>query len=279
MRISFFLLLLLMSLTSFAQTSVAQWFNGNAVADGKINEWKLPLRFYDDKTHLNYNVVNNDSFLFVVVRVSEETYQMKVVHAGLKFAIDTPGKKKGGPLIAFPIGISGTIQKKQQNQQSQQPYGVNGMRARMKSGFLEMQLTGFKASNGVDSTTAANGVSAGADWDSSGVLNIEFKIPFTSFYHVLSAKDDAGKTFSLTITENSSPAPDIHGGHNESGDDSYGNNGMGGGGMGGAGGGHHSMNGGMNGDSSGSYSNWRDNADFFGSLSASFKIQMATTPN
>jgi len=276
MRFLFLVILSLINFVSSAQTSVAQWYSGNAVADGKINEWHLPLRFYDDKTHLQYNIVNNDSFFFVVVRLSEPSYQMKVIHAGLKFIIDTTGKKKSATIISFPIGNSGAIQKKEPDQQGQEQYGVNGMRARMKSQLLQMQLTGFKTANGIDSTTAPNGVSSGADWDSSGVLNIEFKIPFTSFYHILSASADANKQFVFTLTENSSPPPAMHAGHSsyDNGSDMGGDaNGEMGGGM------HHGMNTGMNGDSTEDYSNWRNNQDFFDAISTSFKIQPATAPH
>lgn len=276
MRIVFLLILLLINFVSSAQTSVAQWYSGNAIADGKINEWHLPLRFYDDKTHLQYNVVNNDSFLFVVVRLSEPSYQMKVIHAGLKFIVDTTGKKKSATIISFPMGSSGTIQKKQPDQQGQEPFGVNGLRARMKSQLLQMLLAGFKSANGIDSTTASNGVSAGADWDSSGVLNIEFKVPFTSFYHILSAPADANKPFLFTLTENSSPMPPMHAGH--SGDDN--GNDMGGDENGGMGGGmHHGMDHTMNSDSTGGYSDWRNNQEFFDTLSTTFKIQPATSPH
>lgn len=273
-KISFLVLLDVITVSLFAQVSVAKWYDGAAVADGKINEWHLPLRFYDDKTHLQYNIVNNDSFLFVIVRLSEPSYQMKVIHAGLKFAIDTTGKKKSSTVIAFPIGNSGTIQKKQPDQQEHDAYGVNGIRARMKPQLLQMQLSGFKTANGIDSTTASNGVSAGADWDSSGVFNIEFKIPFTSFYHILSAKADATKQFVFTLTENSSPQPPVHAAHNgdQTGEDASGgmNGNM-----------YHGMdmNHTMNSDSIGGYSNWRGNEDFFDELSTSFKIQPATAPH
>lgn len=276
MRISILLLLISMSLGSSAQTSVAQWYAGRAIADGKINEWHLPLRFYDDKTHLQYNIVNNDSFFFVVVRLSDPSYQMKVIHAGLKFIIDTTGKKKSATVISFPMGNSGTIQKKQSDEPGQETYGVNGMRARMKSQLLQMELTGFKTANGIDSTSASNGVSAGADWDSSGVLNIEFKIPFISFYHTLSAPADDNRQFVFTLIENSSPQPSMH--PNHSGDEN--GNEMGGDANGAMGGGmHNGMNNSMNSDSEATYLNWRNNQDFFDALSTTFKIQPATVPH
>ncbi|OFY65369.1 MAG: hypothetical protein A3H98_11050 [Bacteroidetes bacterium RIFCSPLOWO2_02_FULL_36_8] len=61
------------------------------IADGKANEWQVPLRYYDSKAHLQYNITNNDSMVFICVRIPEEQFQMKVAHAGMTVYIDTTG--------------------------------------------------------------------------------------------------------------------------------------------------------------------------------------------
>ncbi len=67
MRNIFSLVLLLVSLISFAQddTPKATWASLPITIDGKPTEWKLPLRFYDEGTKVFFAFANDDRNLYL----------------------------------------------------------------------------------------------------------------------------------------------------------------------------------------------------------------------
>src|ERR1017187_1894449 len=57
--------------------------------DARINDWEIPLRFYDDKTKLNYSVTNDANNIYLCIRTADPQTQTKITQAGMQIWIDT----------------------------------------------------------------------------------------------------------------------------------------------------------------------------------------------
>lgn len=186
----------LISMTAIAQN----------VTDGNATEWKLPLKNYDSQAHIQYSASNNDSMLFVCMRVPDFKFQMKIARAGMSLFIDTTGKKKQNIVINYPVKPKDSepiIMNKIRN------YGDNGTvnaKQMIEPSFKQFNSKGFITGNGTYIQKNLEGIITAADLDSIGILTIEYQIPLKTFYHKLTAIDNYGKiTFSIVI--NSLPMP------------------------------------------------------------------------
>ncbi|MHB8258855.1 MAG: hypothetical protein ACYDEC_01160 [Bacteroidia bacterium] len=217
-------------------------------ADGNPQEWRVPLRFYDSDTRLNYSLTNDDEKIYLCVRIVDELSQAKVVRNGLNVWFDTLAKKTKTCGILFPVPDKNTDEYQQENSSESSKKKQGDNLDAIKKKFLQqanqMQLTGFKS--GVPDFLAAStneyGISVSINWDANNIMIYEAVVPFKTFYkNKLVAKDSLTNIdFSMTIQ--GFPAP-------EKKDDGSGNaaggvpGGGAGGGMGGMG---NNMGGSMN---------------------------------
>ena len=51
-------------------------------ADGVLSEWQVPLRYFDDKSKLQYTITNDSVNLYVCIRATDEESQLKIVRSG-----------------------------------------------------------------------------------------------------------------------------------------------------------------------------------------------------
>jgi hypothetical protein len=170
------------------------------VADGEVNDWKMPLKYYDSEAHIQYNVKNNDSMLFICVRVPDYKFQMKIAKAGMSLFIDTTGKKKQNIVINYPI-----------KPKDPEPVIMNKIRTLGNDGIIKIKQIiepslkqfnskGFIIGNGTYIQKNIEGIITAGNLDSIGILTIEYQIPFKTFYHKLTAVDNHNKiTFSIVI--------------------------------------------------------------------------------
>lgn len=225
----------------------SNWQSTPVVADGVANEWKIPLRFYDPQTKLNYTISNDNDNLYVCIRATDVQSQVKIMRTGIQIWIDTTGRNKKQVGILFPLPGSSAnddYKNKKHNSQGKSSDDEGQPSASMHKAFLaqatEMQLTGFKAPMGGMTPLVNNdGIRLGMNWDTSDILIFEAIIPFKTFCTVNSA---IAKTISLGIFLNAAEGESGAGNHGGGGGHgSEGSEGMGGGGMygGGGGGGMH----------------------------------------
>jgi hypothetical protein len=66
----------------------------NIVVDGSIKEWGDSLRYYNTEKRINYAIANSKDTLYMAMRVSDRSEQMRILKAGATFSINTKGKKK-----------------------------------------------------------------------------------------------------------------------------------------------------------------------------------------
>lgn len=246
-----FLILCVFSSCSHNIYEQLDWQGNKVTADGKIPEWPNPLRFFDDKSKINYTISNDRQNLYLCMKVFDETSQMKILRGGLEFRIDTLGKKLYPVAFIFPIANQVVMMqhKRNENQTKKGPGekpGRSAMNQKMLSLAKDIQLIGFKPPLGgtISLLSTSSGISAAIDIDSFGIMYYEAIIPFHTFYKNELSTTDTNKLFSYEIKINALPEPPVHEGGGSGGKGMQGGRGMQGSGMGG---GHHGGGGGMHG--------------------------------
>ena len=88
-KISFFIIpiVLMISCTHYIYISRSTWQQKPVVADGKPNEWKIPLKYFDEKSKLQYAITNDFQNLYFCIRATEQETQTKILRAGLQIKI------------------------------------------------------------------------------------------------------------------------------------------------------------------------------------------------
>ncbi len=79
-----------------------EYLVNNINIDGKLTEWNDSLKNFRPQAKLSYVVANNDSVLFLAVKISDPTAIRKLLIHGFTFMINKEAKKKQGPAVIFP---------------------------------------------------------------------------------------------------------------------------------------------------------------------------------
>lgn len=288
---AFFLICILISCTNRIKYS-SSWQRTKVTADGKIPEWSNPLRFFDNKTGINYTISNDYQNLYLCCSISDEFLQTKILRSGLEFGIDTLGRKSFKVSIKYPVGnmskAEPVINSKQQTKAgSKERFDRSAFKQKLIAEAREMQLVGFKPGSGKMirlSVPNNTGISAGINIDESGIMYYEEIIPFSTFYKNGLTLSDSNIVFNYQIKVNPLPKSNnnsySNGGNRGS---EMGGRGMRGGGMGnrgmrggGMGGGMHGggMRGrGMSGNNAGS--GYQRDASISGTTKISIKLKLA----
>src|ERR1700757_5108571 len=228
------------------------WQSTPVVADGNASEWRIPLRFYDSDTKLNYTLSNDDEKIYLCVRIVDELSQAKVMRNGLNIWFDTLAKKNKQCGILFPVPDKGAdeYQDGASGDGGGHHRGDGGGRHgggdndAVKKKFLrqanQMQLIGFK--KGIPDYLAPEneyGINVNINWDVNNIMIYEAAIPFKTFFKPVLEGKDSLRNFDFSMTIHGFPAPE------KKDDGSNSGGGGGGGGMGSGMPGGGGMGGGM----------------------------------
>ncbi len=212
------------------------------VADGKPTEWKTPLKYYDEKSKLQFAISNDLKNMYFCIRATEKETQTKILRAGLQLWIDTTGNNEHSIGVLFPLSSS-TIKSTNKEQEPQirvKSPDVSGFKNRFLNGYKEMELSGFKTGiNGIGPINSKWGIVTSINWDSAEIMTYEAIIPFNTFYKDSITVHDSLKLMGVSLVLNGLTMPETK--HEDTGGGgSRGGGGMhGGGGMRGGGGGGH----------------------------------------
>jgi hypothetical protein len=72
-------------------------------ADGKTDDWHLPLRFSNDKYTYQYNVTNDDKNIYICILSTDNATQKRIMKNGMTIFFDRKGKKNKDVSLSFPI--------------------------------------------------------------------------------------------------------------------------------------------------------------------------------
>lgn len=100
--LSLFILFSLSAQAQKMQTYESTWSNKVEV-DGNFSEWGDSLLYYFGDQDLHYSFANDDTYLYVAIRVENKDKQIQAVFNGIKISISPDGKKKEGLHLTFPL--------------------------------------------------------------------------------------------------------------------------------------------------------------------------------
>lgn len=200
-------LTILSSCTHYVYINKSQWQNDKIIVDGKSSEWTIPLKFYDDKSKLQYAIANDNENLYVCIRATEEVTQRKIYAAGMQIILDTAEITKKNtpppPYILFPIGGK----ERGMNINSEDLPGQN---IKFPKPFFElktMELSGFTSplNDGIYPIQNKSGIEVNIGSDNNKIVVYELVVPFKTFYKNALSPSDSSKIISITILLNGLP--------------------------------------------------------------------------
>ncbi|WCT12864.1 hypothetical protein [Mucilaginibacter jinjuensis] len=231
--------------------------------DGDLKDWGDTLRYFNDEKKISYTLANDKDNLYMVVRVSDRTEQIRIIRAGLTLSINTKGKKKEESSITFPVGNPDQPQTEAPDDKKTNPDLLDQqdreemLRAKMTK-LRYIKVTGLPdIESDIMTTSNTYGIKVALNIDDKDNLVYEAAIPL-KFFHA-AAPDKTEWAFNIKIN-GVTHAPKS--GADPNGGAGGGRGGMGGGGMGGGGGrggmggggGRHGGGGGMGGGRGGNSS-------------------------
>jgi hypothetical protein len=73
------------------------------IVDGKIDDWGLPLRFSNPEYNMQYAVTNDDKNIYVCVYSKDQSFQLRMLKAGMSICFDPKGEKDKKMSLVFPV--------------------------------------------------------------------------------------------------------------------------------------------------------------------------------
>jgi YD repeat-containing protein len=173
--------------------------------DGDAKEWGDSLRYYNKEKHLNYSLANTNDTLYMAIRFNDRVDQMRVLHSGLTFSIDTRGKKKETFSITFPMNTTGNGPLNQlhadtdgavtkQDREELMRERITTLRGIKVTGFTDIEDDMITTSNTYGFQTAVN-------YDDAGNLVCEAAIPLKYFHADGAAKNEWAFNFKINGIE------------------------------------------------------------------------------
>ena len=156
---------------------------------GDQSDREIPVDWYSTtkKGGINYCFSNDNSCLFLHMKITESAEQARILKTGLTLWIDTEGKSRKKTGIRFPIGsdYSGPGRRAAGTQQT--PLSMANT----------IQLVGFDiGGRGRVPSDNADGLRGKVHYDNDGNLIYSLVVPFDSFAEL---KDAVGKPLTLGI--------------------------------------------------------------------------------
>lgn len=199
--------LLFLSKFLVAQDDVprAIWAASPVKIDGNAQEWKLPLRFYDDGTKLFFAFANDDKNLYICFQAPDDMFQRKIMGAGMEVSFSIKGKHKVS--VTFPLDQQ-SAPSAPQNDADAQP-GID--RKNRRTAFILqntlMNIEGFVTRNGMISIDDTSGINVAIGWDDNSKLTYEMAIPFEEWLGAGYSLPTLSKDISMDVIINALKQP------------------------------------------------------------------------
>jgi hypothetical protein len=204
----------------------AAWQTPPVTADGKLNEWPHPLKYYDPVSKCSFSISNDNSNLNICLEFTDREVIKGLVERGLQIWLDTTGKKKKviGILCPLPHVNTGRNIPKRRTSGGWAPGGYypdthahadtvtdTSKNPSIRTIFLEsakkIHVTGFRTvANGIlDLRNDNSGIDIGITWDEPNELVYEITLPFSTFYRNHITPADTLKKIGITFNFTSIP--------------------------------------------------------------------------
>lgn len=201
--------LLLLSVTthiSQAQKIVLNslWRDSNIVINGDPYDWQEPLSYYDSKAKIQYQVANDDTALYIILKTMDYKAQAKILRPGMDILLDTLGKKKSTSVLMYPLPGETKLQwitdPGEPDRQELEHPDLKTLRTEYELSdkrIKYLDLRGLPKTAELVNTNSPIAVAIG--WDRDNVLTYEARIPFRTFYHDQLTAADAKKVIGITV--------------------------------------------------------------------------------
>jgi hypothetical protein len=196
------IVLMFFSTLSFAQDDIAKslWISSPVKIDGKPQEWKLPLRYYDAGTKLFFDFANDDKNLYLCFQSPDEMNQVKIMRAGMEVYLSAKGKHKVS--VTFPLEDKSAPAPSQNDNSGQQNPGRKNRRISFILQNTMMEVKGFETKDGLIPINDSSGINAAINWDENDRLTYEVAIPLKEWFGTNYTAADISKDIALDIEIN-----------------------------------------------------------------------------
>ncbi|HVW96673.1 MAG TPA: hypothetical protein VHA56_11955 [Mucilaginibacter sp.] len=225
----------------------------NISVDGSVKEWGDSLSYFNPKMRLNYGIANSGDTLYMAIRATDRSQQIRILRAGVTFAINVKGKKKDSYSITFPLSTNGNASLF--NPGASEGESVKQSHEALMQAVLTL-LRGIKVEGFRDideemiTTSNTYGIRTAVDYDENGALVCEAALPMALLHAEKEQKNEWAFNIKINgITRPSSQSEGHEGGEGRGGrNGGFGGGGGGRGGRGGRGGGRGGFGGGYGGN-------------------------------
>lgn len=144
--------------------------------DADFVDWKEDsLRFFYEEQGLKYVISNDDSYLYIFIKVPHQGQQLKAIYNGFNITVSEDPKGKLGSSVIFPLPDKAALQAVNDETSlekavDRRQVGLETVRAIYVQGFEEIV-------DGMISIRNNYGITPAIRIDSSDVLNYELAIP------------------------------------------------------------------------------------------------------
>ncbi len=199
--------LMFVSVFSLAQdgTPKSTWVSSPVTIDGKANEWKLPLRFYDSGTKLFFAFANDDKNLYLCFQSPNKMFQTKIMGAGMEVSVSAKGKHKVSVIFPLARQSASTLTPADNNEQQMTDYKNSNTAFILQN--TSMEAKGFANRNGIIPINDTSGINAAINWDENNKLTYEIAIPYKEWFGADYSVNDMAKDISLEVTINALKQP------------------------------------------------------------------------
>ena len=177
------------------ETYTGSWAEKTVVAESNDdNVFKNPLRFYNQETHLQYTILNDNKNIYIYIKATEQLVQLKIIKSGILIKLDTNGNTKYQSSMLYPI------QDKANKASIAPPKDWDTFVSRFPYDHAYMGINGFKTITDEEYPILNNkNISVKMSWDSIGVLRYKAIIPFVEFYKDSLSSNDINKNIGISI--------------------------------------------------------------------------------
>jgi hypothetical protein len=219
------------------------WAPAGIKVDAKLDEWGNTLQANNKTTNLYYTIANDDRFLYLAIKSTDQANNNKITGGGITFSVNTDGRKKDKDAfqVIFPVVNRENMRAQFRRgggggpggQPNQMPdsAAIANMRASLLASVKEITLRGFKnIPDSVISIYNEYSIKAAVGYDKNGSFVYELALPLEQ----LGVKPGSTKELAYNVKVNGIQFRRNNNDGEGRGDG--GGNGGGGGGFGGGGG-------------------------------------------
>lgn len=198
------------------------WQGKNVTVDGNSDDWKIPLRYFDNTSQLNYTFTQDENYIYFAARTTNKTSVQQIMTGGITLEIDTLKRCKSYewslkfPVMSMPERgqgpppMSGNAPGENSEDMPPMPPGEDfNMEDPFKNRPLQAELTGFNGSQEAEVILLDDSSEIKVNYmiDSLDILFYEAAIPISYIYKTSNSVEVKKLiNFRISIEESGFPA-------------------------------------------------------------------------